>query len=306
MRLIAVLVAPDLYQQLVVCDHPARVLYEVIEQPIFRWAQLDEFPLQPDFAAVEVDLEAVVHLDDIVHRAARALRAADDGFDTADQLARAEGLGDVIVGAKLQATHPVILLALCSEHDHGHIAALPDGLQHFEPVEVGHHYIQQNQIGSDIAQFLNGLLTVEGLRDLESIMLQVHTDETHHALLIIHHENAAPVKLFRHDLFPHEANQVFFVFAFQDFDQGYSTHRPHDLDHVMLQVMNILAIPQTWVGDNDQIVCGLRQFIYFPQNRWFTGNMQNHGIRHFNTFPKRAQILRSRTWIFSLPSATIS
>ena len=63
MRLIPVLVSPDFCQDLVVGNHPAGVLDQVIEQTVLGWPQLDELAIHPHFAAVEVDLEAVVYFD---------------------------------------------------------------------------------------------------------------------------------------------------------------------------------------------------------------------------------------------------
>ena len=43
--------------------------------------------------------------------------AAQDGADAREQLARAEGLGEIVVGAELEAHHAVGLLDAAGEHD---------------------------------------------------------------------------------------------------------------------------------------------------------------------------------------------
>ena len=43
---------------------------------------------------------------------------------------------------------------------------------------------------------MDGLLAVQRLAHLKAVVLQIHTDETHHALLIIHHKDTAAVKFF--------------------------------------------------------------------------------------------------------------
>src|SRR5688572_21401072 len=131
------------------------------KQSIFGGTQLDQLTLQPYLATVKVDFQAFVNFEQAMHGAAGSLCAPQDGFDTADQLARTKGLGDVIICTKLKPAHAVILLALCSEHDNRYIADLADCLQHFKTIQVGHHYIKQDEIGGDIANFLNGLLAVK-------------------------------------------------------------------------------------------------------------------------------------------------
>ena len=46
-----------------------------------------------------------------------ALRAPQDRLHAQEQLAHAEGLDDVVVGAELEADHAIDLLALGREHD---------------------------------------------------------------------------------------------------------------------------------------------------------------------------------------------
>jgi hypothetical protein len=47
-----------------------------------------------------------------------AARAAQDAADARQQLARAEGLGQVVVGAHFQADDAVDLVGTRGEHDH--------------------------------------------------------------------------------------------------------------------------------------------------------------------------------------------
>src|SRR6185436_10610257 len=151
MRFVAVFVAPDLDENLVMRHDPPGILHEMIQQAIFGGTQLNQLALQPDFAAVEIDFEPFIDLDDIVHRTTRALGATNDGFDTADHFTRAERLGDVIIGTQLESAYAVILFTLGGEHDDRHIAALADGFEYFEAIDIGHHHIQQNEIGCYIA-----------------------------------------------------------------------------------------------------------------------------------------------------------
>src|SRR5688500_15534147 len=101
MMLVTVFVSPDLYEQLIMCHDPAGVLHEVVKQAIFGRTQFDQFPFQPYFAAVEINFEAVIYFNDLVHRAASSLGTTDDSFHAADHFTWAERFGNVVVRAQL-------------------------------------------------------------------------------------------------------------------------------------------------------------------------------------------------------------
>src|SRR5262245_45976848 len=122
---------------------PPGILNKVIQQTIFGWAQLDQFAFQPDLSTIKIDLEPFIHFDDVVHRAASAFRAADDGLHPAHHFTRAERFRDVVICAQLESADTVILLAFGGEHNHRNITSLSNGFQHFKPVEIGHHYVEQ-------------------------------------------------------------------------------------------------------------------------------------------------------------------
>src|SRR5206468_1192028 len=77
-----------------------------------------------DHAALLVDDQLAVAVPGRLEVAAGRLAApAQDRLAAQDQLARAERLGDVVVGAHLQAADPVFLAGLGGEHDDGNAAA---------------------------------------------------------------------------------------------------------------------------------------------------------------------------------------
>ena len=118
-RLVAVLVAPDLRQQLIVRNCPARVLDQVVEQAVLGRAQLDPLAVDDHLAAVEIYAQAVVDLEDRLRgRGRRHLGAAQHRLDPAGKLTRSERLGDVVVRAQFQPVDLVVLLAFGGQHDH--------------------------------------------------------------------------------------------------------------------------------------------------------------------------------------------
>ena len=112
MRLVAIFVSPDLGKKLIVGHHPTGILHQVVQQPVFGRAQLDLLVLNPHLTPAEINFEPVIHLDHIPGGRRWRLVAAQHGLNPADQLARAERLGDVIIRAQLQAADPVIFFAL--------------------------------------------------------------------------------------------------------------------------------------------------------------------------------------------------
>ncbi len=81
--------------------------------------------------------------------------------------------------------YPVIFLALGRQHDHRHAADFADHLQHFKAIQVRHHHIEQDQVGSGIAQALQGLFSIKCFRDHKAVMFQIQTDEAYHAFFIV-------------------------------------------------------------------------------------------------------------------------
>ena len=97
-------------------------------------------------------VRALVHLD--VGEAQDAVvlglvpDAAQDGVDPGDDLGQGERLGHVVVAADGQAGHLVLDGVAGGEEEDGHpdpVGPQPPG--HLEPVEVGQHDVEDDQVG---------------------------------------------------------------------------------------------------------------------------------------------------------------
>ena len=78
------------------------------------------------------------------------LEAAQHGLDAGDELARGEGLGDVVVGAELEAVDAVVLGGARGEEDDGDDAeggVLAEAPAEVEAVAAGHHDVEQEEGG---------------------------------------------------------------------------------------------------------------------------------------------------------------
>ena len=75
-------------------------------------------------------------------------RAAQDRADARDELAGAERLDDVVVGAELEAEHAVGLVAAGGEHDHRHALVGAQLAQQVEARAVGEHDVEEHEVGT--------------------------------------------------------------------------------------------------------------------------------------------------------------
>ena len=76
------------------------------------------------------------------------LEAPQDSLDPGDQLARREGLSDVVVGAHLQAMHAVVFRSASCQEDDGYDAqrgVLAQPAAEVKAIAARHHDIQQKQ-----------------------------------------------------------------------------------------------------------------------------------------------------------------
>ena len=122
--------------------------------------------------------------------------AAQDRADARDELAGAERLDDVVVGAELEAQHPVGLVAAGGEHDHRHALVGAQLAQQVEARAVGEHDVEEHEVGALAAGDLEAggeragrlraeALAGEGFRQRNRDRLLV-LDEQHHPRLDVH------------------------------------------------------------------------------------------------------------------------
>jgi len=99
MGFVPIFVSPHLGQNLIVGEHPTCILNKVVKQSIFSGPQLHQTVFNPDFVPVEINIRAIVNLDQSVRAGTRHFGPAQYGPDTADQLSWTEGLCDVVIRA---------------------------------------------------------------------------------------------------------------------------------------------------------------------------------------------------------------
>ena len=81
------------------------------------------------------------------HRRLELARAAKQGTDTGEQFVRCKGFRQIIVGARVKAFDPVVLLGLGCEHHDGRMDPIfTQAAQHLDPVHSGHHNVQYDDV----------------------------------------------------------------------------------------------------------------------------------------------------------------
>src|SRR5580765_8470034 len=106
-------------------------------------------------------------------RRADAVRAPDDGLQARRQLARGERVDEVVVGAEVQASDPVLEVSAGRQRDHGAGApALPQALQHDQAVERGERQVEHDGVIAFGGEQRVGLRAVVGRVDCVAVLLQ--------------------------------------------------------------------------------------------------------------------------------------
>ena len=160
-------VAPDLLQQ-VRPLHDAAVLGEVAEEGELAVREVEVGPVARGLHRGEVD-------DDLAEGqpvAARA-RAAEHGADARQQFFQVERLGDVVVGAEVEALQLVGLLRARRQHDDGRLAPFPQEPHQFEAVAAGEHDVEHDEVRGEVAGGRDGQVPVAHALDVEAVVDEV-------------------------------------------------------------------------------------------------------------------------------------
>ena len=108
------------------------------------------------------------------------------------KFARPERLGDVIVGAKVQAADAVFFSRFGGEKDDGNagqFTALADLTAHFKPAVTGHHDIQQEEDWRVFARQRQDVVAGSANPDIESGELQMMADQVGNVRIIFEDNN---------------------------------------------------------------------------------------------------------------------
>src|SRR2546426_11264001 len=115
----------------------------------------------------------------------RSLITAQHGADAGEQLARAEGLHDVVVGADLQAHYPVGLIVLASDDDDGGRALLADLARKLHAVLSGKAQVEHHQVDSVLVQRLHHLRPGRHRSDSQLVLAEIIGEQLAHRRIVV-------------------------------------------------------------------------------------------------------------------------
>jgi hypothetical protein len=115
--------------------------------------------------------------------------AAEKRADAAAELADRERLRDVVVRPELEAEDLVELVVAGREHDDRHRALGTEPLAHLEPVELGQHQIEHDQVDVLLPEPLQRLLAVTRVHDPESLALERIGEQFLNRVLVVYEED---------------------------------------------------------------------------------------------------------------------
>src|SRR5437879_1319493 len=151
------------------------------QQAVFGAAQGDRLARSVDeVAGRRVEPPAVEH--EAAHAVGARLTGRMGGpaqhrLDAAEQLARIERLGDVVVGAELESDNAVHILAARGEHDDGHLRAAAHVAAYRQAVLAREHEIEHQQIDARAPHHAPHFLAVCNRRRAQLVALQVLTEQ---------------------------------------------------------------------------------------------------------------------------------
>src|SRR5256885_5015352 len=137
--------APDSVEDLAALEDPARAAQEERQQVELRAREREVVLANGRLAGARIQRE-LAGAERLLLRLSALRRPPQDRPDPRRDLARRERLEHVVVGADLQADHPVRLLVAAGEDDHRDVAARAQRTEEIEPVPVGQHQIEDEQI----------------------------------------------------------------------------------------------------------------------------------------------------------------
>ena len=118
-------------------------------------------------------------------------RAAQDRLDARDDLVEAERLGDVVVAAGVEAGDLVLGLVLRrEEEDRRGVAGAAQALGDAEPVHVGEHHVEDDQVGFLLEDGRDRLGAVGDGPDLEPGESEARDEQVADVRLVVDDEDA--------------------------------------------------------------------------------------------------------------------
>ena len=182
-------VAPDLLEQLLAAEDDARPLREAVHEVELRRREVHERAVAADLAPRGIDRDGAG--DDRPRRRllGGALDAAQQRPHARDELALAERLGHVVVGADAEPDEQVGLRVERGEHEHRHGALALDAAADLVAVDARQHDVEHDEVGADALAELDAARAVVGDLDGEALGAQAGGQRVGDRRLVLHDDD---------------------------------------------------------------------------------------------------------------------
>ena len=148
-------------------------------------------------------------LDGRVFSPRRRADAANRAADAGDQLARAEGFGDIVVRAQFERLHLILLLVAHRQHqDRQPGGKGANAAQRLYAADTGHIHVEQDGVEDARAQGLQRLFAARGLHHLKAEFDERWTQRPADGRFIIDDKNANHWLVHQEDSFRAEAGMA--------------------------------------------------------------------------------------------------
>src|SRR5882672_776384 len=181
-----ILRAPNSVQQVVARPGASGLRSQQLQNLKFKRRQINALALPDHFMTPLVDHQVTNLHAFIVGLELNATGPSQQGGDAILQLARTEGLREVVVGAGFVAGHLVVERVMRGQKKRRRLhAAVPDALQQFKSGQAGHRNVQDETIKPARGRGLERLHAALSLFDLESEPAKIFGQQQTHVGVVI-------------------------------------------------------------------------------------------------------------------------
>ncbi len=181
----AVVVTPDDVQQIFPGIDPIGISDQQLHQVKFLGGEIHRHAFFIGVAALRIQSDGAP--GDAGFRLALAA-APENGPDPGLQLQNVKGLGEIVVGAVIEAQQLVHVLGFGGEHDDGHVGELADPSAGLQAIHHRHHHIQNDELHLRILGQAHCVDPIGAGDHLVTFVFQVVADPLDQQLLIVNNQ----------------------------------------------------------------------------------------------------------------------
>ena len=187
--------APDAVKQLPAAEHAARAFHEEFEQPVFGRAELQGAPAARHLVRHRIERD-IADLDALTGQ--RGPNTAHDRGHAREQFARGEGLGEVIVGARIETAHAVILGLARGQHDDRDVRGFLVAAQaatDLDPAGPFDHPVENDEIGDIFGGEQQRFIAIGGRADLIAFIGKAVLEQFGEGGIVLYQEQFGGVQI---------------------------------------------------------------------------------------------------------------